>query len=112
PPRTGNIHRLLLFVISVEVEHWAIAGLPLASTDHTKFCCAATCHVIASLLQFDHSCTVVAPLPSLLLGDFHEPIRIVVLWTLPSTVPFAVASAANFCFTPAAFSIFTPTRSS
>ena len=61
--------------------------------------------MVASLLELDHGRTVVAPLPSLLLGDLDEPLGLLVLGTFLAGVPLAVASTAHLGLAPAAFAV-------
>jgi len=48
-------------------------------------------HVIAALLQLDHSLAAVASLPTLFLGHFDDAVGLLILWTFPLRVEFTVA---------------------
>lgn len=83
-------------------EPRAIAPLPLVTTNHTKLSTAATSHVVAALLQFNHGFALVASFPTFLVGLFEKLGCLLVARALSWIVPLGVTSDANLGLATAA----------
>ena len=64
--------------------------------------------MIAAFFEFDHGLAPEATLPALVLGLCHKSYRILVLGTVPTTMPPAVAAHTNLGPTLIALAIFSP----
>ena len=73
------------------VEPRAVASLPGAGTEHAKVEATAASHMVAALVEFNHSSAVVAALPTLLFGQIDKSLSLWILGTLAGSVEFVVA---------------------
>lgn len=65
-------------------------------------------HVVAALLQLDHCSAVITPLPACLLCHFEELIGLLILGTIFTSVPLAIAKTTDLCLATAALPILLP----
>lgn len=90
------------------VEPGTVARFPLATTQHAKLGCAATCHVVTALLELDHSLAAIAALPAFLLCRLNKLVHLLVLGAFALRVESAITKRANFRLASRAPAIFPP----
>lgn len=90
------------------VEPGAVASFPTGGAEHAELSCTAASHMITSLFQLNHGLTIITPLPPFLLRHMHQPLRLLILRTLPPRMKLAITKHTHLRPTPSTLRIFPP----